>query len=43
MADLRKKLDKLKYETKQRTTKIDSLMKEYAKVVAMNSEMVGTI
>ncbi|TRY80512.1 hypothetical protein TCAL_10729, partial [Tigriopus californicus] len=38
VADLRKQLDKLKFKTKQKTTKIDQLLREYAKVVAMKSE-----
>ena len=42
VADLRKQLDKLKYLTKQKNTKIDSLMKEYEKVVTLNAELVIT-
>ena len=39
VADLRKQLNKLKFITKTKTDKIDSLMKEYEKVVNINAEM----
>lgn len=40
VADLRKKLNKLKYETGVKTDKIARLMKDYEKVVNLNAEMV---
>ena len=39
VADLRKQLNKLRFITKTKTDKIDSLMKEYEKVVNINAEM----
>ena len=41
VADLRKKLNKLKYETRMKTDRIARLMKDYEKVVNMNAEMVS--
>lgn len=40
VADLRKKLNKLKYESGRKTDRIARLMKDYEKVVNMNAEMV---
>lgn len=40
MADLRNKLNKLRYQTKIKTVKIDNLMREYEKVVTINAETV---
>jgi chromosome segregation ATPase len=39
VADLRKKLNKLKFETKEKTDRIARLMKDYEKVVNLNAEM----
>ena len=39
VADLKKKLNKLRYETGRRTSKIESLMAQYAKVVSGNTEL----
>ena len=39
VADLRKKLNKLKYESGSKTDRIARLMKDYEKVVNMNAEM----
>ena len=39
VADLRKQLDKLRFLTKGKNSKIDSLMKEYEKVVTQNAEI----
>ena len=41
VADLRKKLNKLKYETSTKTDRIARLMKDYEKVVNMNAEIVS--
>lgn len=41
VADLRKKLNKLKYESGRKTDRIARLMKDYEKVVNMNAEMVN--
>ena len=43
VADLRKKLNKLKYETSTKTDRIARLMKDYEKVVNMNAEIVSLI
>ena len=40
VADLRKKLNKLRYQSKVKRDRIESLMKEYEQVVNMNAEMV---
>ncbi len=40
VADLRKQLNRLKYQTKLKTLKIDHLMKDYKKIVNINAEMV---
>ena len=40
VADLRKKLNKLKFETSTKTDRIARLMKDYEKVVNMNAEIV---
>ena len=39
VADLKKKLNKLRYENGRKTSKIDSLMAQYAKVVSSNTEL----
>ena len=39
VADLRKKLNKLKYETSLKMDRITHLMKDYEKVVNLNAEM----
>ena len=39
VADLRKKLNKLRYQSRTKQQRIDSLMKQYEKVVTMNAEM----
>ena len=39
VADLRKKLNKLKYENGRKTSKIESLMAQYEKVLSANSEI----
>ena len=41
VADLRKKLNKLKYSTGTKTDRIARLMKDYEKVVNMNAEIVS--
>ena len=41
VADLRKKLNKLKYETGLKMDRITQLMKDYEKVVNLNAEMVS--
>ena len=41
VADLRKKLNKLKHESRLKTDMIARLMKDYEKVVHMNAEMVS--
>ena len=38
--DLRKKLNKLRYHAKTKQDRIESLMKEYEKVVNINAELV---
>ena len=43
VADLRKKLNKLKHESRLKTDMIARLMKDYEKVVHMNAEMVSYI
>ena len=43
VADLRKKLNKLKHESRIKTDMIARLMKDYEKVVHMNAEMVSYI
>ena len=43
VADLRKKLNKLKYESGIKTDKLARLMKDFEKVVSMNAEMVSII
>ncbi len=40
VADLRKKLNKLKFETGAKQSRIAYLMKDYEKVVNINAEMV---
>ena len=40
VADLHKKLNKLKFSATSKTEKLNSLMKEYEKVVRLNAEMV---
>jgi hypothetical protein len=40
VADLRKKLNRLRYETKQRASRVDGLVREYGKVCEMNAEKV---
>ena len=40
VADLRKQLNKLKYQTANKTDKIARLMKDYEKIVNMNAESV---
>jgi len=42
VADLRKKLNKLKFVTSTKKDKLKGLMKEYEKVVRLNTEMVKT-
>ena len=37
--DLRKKLNKLRHQSRTKQQRIESLMKEYEKVVTMNAEM----
>ena len=39
VADLKKKLNKLRYENGRKTSKIDYLMAQYAKVVSSNTEL----
>ena len=43
VADLRKKFNKLKFNAKTKTDKLNSLMKEYEKVVRLNAEMVRQV
>jgi hypothetical protein len=43
VADLRKKLNKLKFTASTKTDKLNALMKEYEKVVRLNAEMVSKI
>ena len=40
VADLRKKLNKLKFVATTKTDELNKLMKEYEKVVRLNAEMV---
>ncbi len=40
VADLRNKLNKLKYQSQQKNHNIERLMKEYEKIVLANAEMV---
>ena len=37
--DLRKKLNKLRYQSKTKNKRIESLMREYEKVVCINAEI----
>ena len=39
MQDLRKKLNKLRYQARTKQQRIESLMKEYEKVVMINAEI----
>ena len=43
MADLRKKLNKLKHESRIKADRIARLMKDYEKVVHLNAEMVREV
>ena len=43
VADLRKQLNKLKYQTANKTDKIARLMKDYEKIVNMNAESVRSL
>ncbi len=39
MADLRKQLNRLRYQTQLKTLKIDALTKDYRKMVDVNADM----
>ena len=43
VADLRKKLNKLKHESRLKADRIARLMKDYEKVVHLNAEMVREV
>ena len=43
VADLRKKLNKLKHESRLKADRIARLMKDYEKVVHLNAEMVRKV